>query len=135
MLLLGYDIGSSAVKAALLDVETGHPLAMARSPADAELAMDAPQPGWAEQPPGRWWKHVAAATERLRAEADWDPAAVRGIGLSYQMHGLVVVDEQHTPLRPAIIWCDSRAVDIGREAFAALGKTWCLEHLLNSPGN
>jgi len=135
MLLLGYDIGSSAIKAALLDAETGRTVAMTRSPSDTELAMDAPQPGWAEQPPDRWWDHVIAATQQLHEAADWDPADVQGIGLSYQMHGLVLVDDDLEALRPSIIWCDSRAVDIGQEAFEALGAEWCLSHLLNSPGN
>jgi len=135
MLLLGYDIGSSAIKAALLEVDSGDVVAAARAPADREMRMDAPQPGWAEQPPARWWEHVRSATEALRAEADFDPEAVEAIGLTYQMHGLVLLDEDHTVLRPSIIWSDSRAVDIGQEAFEALGQKWCLEHLLNSPGN
>ena len=135
MLLLGYDIGSSAIKAALLDANTGRTVAMARAPSDTEMAMDAPQPGWAGQRPARWWDHVVAATQQLHAAADWDAADVQGLGLSYQMHGLVLVDDDFEVLRPSIIWCDSRAVDIGREAFEALGAEWCLSHLLNSPGN
>ncbi len=135
MYLLGYDVGSSAIKAALLEVETGRVKASARSPVDSEMRMEAPRSGWAEQPPGRWWHHVQAATEALREEARFDPEAVEAIGLTYQMHGLVLVDENHDVLRPSIIWCDSRAVDIGREAFEELGREWCLRHLLNSPGN
>ncbi|MFB6272932.1 MAG: FGGY family carbohydrate kinase, partial [Salinibacter sp.] len=135
MLLLGYDIGSSAIKAALLDADSGDVLASARAPAADEMPMDAPQSGWAEQPPAKWWNHVQAATDALRAEADFAPEAVEAIGLTYQMHGLVLLDENHEVLRPSIIWADSRAVDIGREAFEALGREWCLQHLLNSPGN
>ena len=135
MLLLGYDIGSSAIKAALLDAETGAVAASARSPSAEEMTMEAPEPGWAEQPPERWWHHLQAATDALHAHFDFDPDAVGAIGLTYQMHGLVLVDASHQVLRPSIIWCDSRAVDIGREAFAALGPEWCLSHLLNSPGN
>ena len=134
-MLLGYDVGSSAIKAALLDPEAGTVVASARSPADEEMTMEAPRPGWAEQPPSRWWHHVQAATEALRTEAGPDLEAVEAIGLTYQMHGLVLVDEAHEVLRPSIIWCDSRAVDIGRAAFEALGREWCLRHLLNSPGN
>lgn len=134
-MLLGYDIGSSAIKAALLDTDTGEVVASARSPSDEEMTMEAPQPGWAEQPPGRWWRHVQNATEALHEKARFDPEAVEAIGLTYQMHGLVLLDENHEVLRPSIIWCDSRAVDIGREAFDALGREWCLQHLLNSPGN
>ena len=135
MLLLGYDIGSSAIKAALLDAETGTVVASARAPSDEEMTMEAPQPGWAEQPPERWWHYIQAATDALHANFDFDPGAVGAIGLTYQMHGLVLVDDHHEVLRPSIIWCDSRAVNIGREAFEALGGEWCLSHLLNSPGN
>jgi xylulokinase len=135
MLLLGYDIGSSAIKAALLDAERGTVVASARSPADEEMTMEAPQPGWAEQPPSRWWHHVQAATAALRETADTDLETVAAVGLTYQMHGLVLLDAQGEVLRPSIIWCDSRAVDLGREAFEALGREWCLAHLLNSPGN
>ena len=134
-MLLGYDIGSSAIKAALLDPDTGNTVASARAPSDHEMSMDAPRPGWAEQPPARWWRHVQAATDALRSRPDADLQAVQAIGITYQMHGLVLVDENHEALRPAIIWADSRAVDIGREAFGALGTDWCLRHLLNSPGN
>ena len=135
MLLLGYDIGSSAIKAALLDADRGTVVASARSPAEEEMTMEAPRPGWAEQPPSRWWRHLRAATDALREADGADLDAVAAIGLTYQMHGLVLLDADHAVLRPSIIWCDSRAVDVGREAFAALGRTWCLEHLLNSPGN
>lgn len=135
MLLLGYDIGSSAIKAALLDTDTGTVVASARSPADEEMTMEAPEPGWAEQPPARWWRHIQNATAKLQNTARFDPDAIAAIGLTYQMHGLVLLDEDHEVLRPSIIWCDSRAVDIGRSAFDALGREWCLQHLLNSPGN
>ncbi len=134
-MLLGYDVGSSAIKAALLAPDTGTVVASARSPSDEEMTMEAPQPGWAEQPPGRWWHHVQRATDALHEKARFDPEAVAAVGLTYQMHGLVLLDENHEALRPSIIWCDSRAVDMGREAFEALGREWCLQHLLNSPGN
>jgi xylulokinase len=133
MLLLGYDIGSSSVKATALDAETGAVLASATSPQDAEMTMIAEQPGWAEQHPETWWEHVQAATALLRRTLDLD--AVGAIGLAYQMHGLVLVDEDYEVLRPSIIWCDSRAVPFGEEAFAALGEDYCRRHLLNSPGN
>jgi xylulokinase len=135
MLLLGYDIGSSAIKAALLDADRGTVLASARSPADDEMTMEAPRPGWAEQPPERWWHHLQAATDALRETEGADLEAVAAIGLTYQMHGLVLLDAADEVLRPAIIWCDSRAVDLGRDAFEALGPDWCFEYLLNSPGN
>jgi xylulokinase len=132
--LIGYDIGSSSVKASLLDAATGRLVASAYSP-DRELAIIAPRPGWAEQHPQTWWKHVKAATARIRASTPADLRDVRAIGISYQMHGLVVVDKRGAALRNAIIWCDSRAVAIGAAACKAIGPRRCLERLLNSPGN
>lgn len=130
--LLGFDVGSSSVKAALLDIESGACLASAVSP-QRELPIQAPQPGWAEQDPAVWWEHVVLATRELAAGADL--SAVRALGVSYQMHGLVCLDKAFEVLRPAIIWCDSRAVAVGERAFAALGPERCLRQLLNSPGN
>ncbi len=134
MYALGYDIGSSAIKASLLDVETGHLVASGISPKQ-EMPIIARRPGWAEQDPDMWWKNLALATHELFAKAKVDSEAVAAIGISYQMHGLVVLDKTGRTLRPSIIWCDSRAVDIGRKAFEAIGKERCLGTLLNSPGN
>ncbi len=129
-MFLGIDIGTSSIKAALLDAEGGRQLASASSP-DTELAILAPEPGFAEQDPDVWWEHVQNAVcllpEDLRAR-------VLGIGIGYQMHGLVLVDDGHRPTRDAIIWCDSRAASIGDRAADALGDYW-MGNLLNSPGN
>ncbi|MFD2719636.1 xylulokinase [Hymenobacter monticola] len=134
--LLGYDLGSSSIKAALLDSATGRCVASATSPAGGrELGMDVPQPGWAEQHPERWWQEVVAATQLLRRHFPFAPGEVAAIGITYQMHGLVLVDKEGQVLRPAIIWCDSRAVDLGNQAFSDLGEAYCLENFLNSPGN
>lgn len=132
--LLGYDIGSSSVKAALLEAATGKSAAAAFSPA-VEMPIRAPHPGFAEQDPERWWNEALEATRQLKKQQDFKPDEVIAIGISYQMHGLVCVDRQLQPLRPAIIWCDSRAVDIGNRAFQTLGEKFCLQHFLNSPGN
>lgn len=132
--LLGYDVGSSSVKVALLDIATGKTVATATSP-EQEMGMIAHQAGWAEQDPDSWWQEAVNATHKLKAKYTFDPALVAGIGISYQMHGLVVVDKDFRPLRPSIIWCDSRAVEIGNKAFATMGSEACLGHLLNSPGN
>ncbi len=132
--LLGFDVGSSSIKASLLDVDLGRAVASATSPA-AELDMTALQPGWAEQHPDLWWKHMCSAVAMLRADHATAVDAVRAIGISYQMHGLVVIDRKGTVLRPSIIWCDSRAVPYGEKAFADLGAQLCLTRLLNSPGN
>jgi xylulokinase len=134
MYFLGYDLGSSSVKASILNGETGVAVAKSAYP-DDELAIEAKQPGWAEQHPDRWWESVEGATERVLGDAGIDPGKIQAIGISYQMHGLVVVDASGSVLRPSIIWCDSRAVDIGRRAYEALGRERCLRTLLSSPGN
>jgi xylulokinase len=133
-LLLGLDIGSSSVKASIVDADTGKSIATAQSPSE-EMEMFAPHPGWAEQKPELWWENVVASVRTAIGKASAKPDEVRAIGISYQMHGLVVVDRNHTPLRPSIIWCDSRAVEIGQSAFKSLGEEYCLKHFLNSPGN
>jgi len=132
--LLGYDIGSSSIKASLLDAATGRCVAAATTPT-TEMGMDVPQPGWAEQRPERWWQEIINATRQLQDTYGFEGAQVAAIGITYQMHGLVLVDAQGQVLRPAIIWCDSRAVELGNQAFADLGEAHCLEHFLNSPGN
>lgn len=133
--LLGFDIGSSSVKASLIEAESGHLIASATSPQDTELEINAPKPGWAEQHPDMWWQHVQNATRQLKAKSGVNLHDVQAIGISYQMHGLVVVDKNQHVLRPSIIWCDSRAVSIGEKAFNEIGSETCLQHLLNSPGN
>ena len=132
--LLGLDIGSSSIKACLLDAESGRALASAGSP-DTELPIDAPEAGWAEQHPDTWWEHAVKATRKVVEKAGVDTGAIMGVGISYQMHGLVCVDKDGAVLRPSIIWCDSRAVAIGDAACEALGKDVCLDRFLNSPGN
>ncbi|HKL18887.1 MAG TPA: FGGY family carbohydrate kinase [Halalkalibaculum sp.] len=134
MLLLGYDIGSSSIKASIVDTETGRQIASAQSP-DRELAIQSPKMGWAEQDPDVWWKHLKIATGRLLESDKIQKEAITAIGISYQMHGLVLVDEKRNVLRPSIIWCDGRAVETGNELFRGLGEKYSLSHLLNSPGN
>ena len=134
MYILGYDVGSSSIKATLLDAETGTAIVSASSPSK-ELDIIAPRPGWAEQQPAVWWEHVKASTARILAQSGVNRKDIRAIGISYQMHGLVIVDRSHTVLRPSIIWCDSRAVEIGDRAFEEIGRERCLRQLLNSPGN
>lgn len=130
--LLGLDIGSSSIKASLVDAATGEEVALAQSPKE-EMPMLSRQPGWAEQEPETWWQHTISAVREVMSKVD-HPEIV-SIGIAYQMHGLVIVDKDYKPLRPSIIWCDSRAVSIGEKAFQGLGEKFCLEHLLNSPGN
>ncbi len=133
-LLMGYDVGSSSVKASLLDAETGKVLGSATSP-KKELDIIAKKSGWAEQEPGVWWEHVKKATAEIKAATGFDAGDVKAIGISYQMHGLVCVDKSKEVLRPAIIWCDSRAVETGAKAAADIGAEKCLKNLFNLPGN
>jgi xylulokinase len=132
--LLGYDLGSSSVKASLIDITSGLAVASAQSPTE-EMPMIAVRSGWAEQDPTLWWEHAVKALESCLKKAKASASEVIAIGVSYQMHGLVCVDKNLNVLRPSIIWCDSRAVDIGKAAFKNLGEGYSLEHLLNSPGN
>jgi xylulokinase len=132
--LLGYDIGSSSIKATLLDIESGTAVTSASSPA-TELDIQSLQPGWAEQDPAIWWENVVQATAKIKSQSGINLEAVEAIGISYQMHGLVLVDKAMKVLRSSIIWCDSRAVPIGEKAFQEIGPEKCLQHLLNSPGN
>ena len=132
--LLGYDVGSSSIKATLMEAETGKVIAAATSP-DKELEIIARKPGWAEQQPEVWWDNVKSATQQLKAKARFKASDVEAIGISYQMHGLVAVDKNYEVLRPAIIWCDSRAVEIGQKAAKEIGEQKCLKKLLNLPGN
>lgn len=132
--LLGYDIGSSSIKATLLHVQSGVSVAAAHSPKQ-ELHIDSPKAGWAEQQPDTWWEHLVKATRSMLQRSDINPAGISAIGISYQMHGLVAVDKKQQVLRPSIIWCDSRATEVGSKALSALGSQFCLDHYLNSPGN
>ena len=134
MYLLGYDIGSSSVKASLVEVTTGRCAASAFFPGQ-EAPIRSDRPGWAEQDPAEWWGYLKQATASVLAQTRCDAADIKAIGVSYQMHGLVCVDRDQHVLRPSVIWCDSRAVPYGQRAFEALGVDWCLTHLLNSPGN
>ncbi|MDD2313886.1 MAG: FGGY family carbohydrate kinase [Proteiniphilum sp.] len=134
MYLLGYDIGSSSVKAALVDVETGKIVASDFFP-KTEMPMQAKQAGWAEQDPEMWWSNLKLANASVLAKSEIDPQDIKAIGISWQMHGLVMVDKDRNLLRPSIIWCDSRAVPYGEKAFKAIGEEKALSHLLNSPGN
>ena len=135
MYLLGYDIGSSSVKASLVEAESGKCVASAFYP-KTEAPILSRQAGWAEQDPSQWMEYLKQATcETLSLAGKVDKGDIRAIGISYQMHGLVCVDKDKQVLRPSIIWCDSRAVPYGEKAFERLGTDWCLQHLLNSPGN
>lgn len=134
MYILGFDIGSSSVKASLIDLEKGSNVASAFYP-KREMDIMAKQPGWAEQDPAMWWENLKAAAKEVITTSKVKASDIKAIGISYQMHGLVIVDKNQKVLRPSIIWCDSRAVPYGEKAFTEIGANKCLGHLLNSPGN
>ena len=134
MYLLGIDLGSSSVKASVIDGESGKCLASAFYPKD-EMKIIAKKQGWAEQEPETWWTNFKAAIADCNSQLGAMKKQIGAIGISYQMHGLVTVDKNFKVLRPSIIWCDGRAVEYGEKAFNGIGKDFCLSHLLNSPGN
>ena len=132
--LLGFDVGSSSVKASLVSIDNGKCVATAFYP-EKEAPIMAVKAGWAEQDPQMWWDNAKLALKKIMSDAKASADDVKAIGISYQMHGLVCVDKNLKALRPSIIWCDSRAVPYGERAFSSLGADQCLTHLLNSPGN
>jgi xylulokinase len=134
MYLLGFDIGSSSVKACLVNAETGKTVAQDYSP-KSEMPITAVKPGWAEQQPEMWWDNLRLSCASVIAQSGAKADEIGAIGISWQMHGLVMIDNRRQVLRPSIIWCDSRAVPYGEKALATLGNEFCLSHLLNSPGN
>ena len=134
MYLLGIDIGSSSVKASILNGETGEIAGTSFYPKN-EMTIVAKKSGWAEQQPELWWENLKLAILEAKSLAKISGEEIVAIGISYQMHGLVVVDKQQNVLRPSIIWCDSRATEIGSKAFNEIGNEKCLNALLNSPGN
>ena len=131
---LGFDVGSSSVKASLVEMESGQCAASAFFP-ESEAPIKAVRAGWAEQSPENWWQYLKQSLRKIMDETGAKGEQIRAIGISYQMHGLVCIDKELKPLRDAIIWCDSRAVPYGERAFNDLGSDLCLGHLLNSPGN
>ena len=132
--LLGFDVGSSSVKASLVDADNGKCVASAFYP-EKEAPIMAVKAGWAEQEPESWWEYAKLSLKKIMADAGAKVEDIKAVGISYQMHGLVCVDKDLKALRPSIIWCDSRAVPYGEKAFRDLGADKCLSHLLNSPGN
>lgn len=135
MLLLGIDVGTSSIKVSVVDSQTQDAIASAQYPEDTENKVISVQPGFAEQDPNTWWEHTQLAISAVLARDQVNASDISAIGIAYQMHGLVVVDEEGQPLRNSIIWCDSRAVELGEEAFESIGHEKSLERLLNSPGN
>jgi len=132
--LLGIDIGTSSIKVSVVDIATRKRVATAQYP-DNEVEIKSIKPGWAEQSPQEWWQNAVHAILRMNATGIFNPEDIRAIGIAYQMHGLVLVDKDQQVLRDSIIWCDSRAIELGEDALTQIGSEKCLHHLLNSPGN
>ena len=134
MQFLGIDLGSSSVKVAVIDGKSGAVLGQAQQPKQ-EMEIVSGQPDWAEQSPDMWFGYLKKAISEVLQKDGIDGENIGAAGISYQMHGLVLVDKEQQVIRPSIIWCDSRAVNIGDKASEDLGEEWTLTHLLNSPGN
>ena len=134
MLLLGIDVGTSSIKVSVVDAATQECITSAQYP-EKESGITSVKPGWAEQSPEMWWRHVQKAVLKVHGTKKYDPKNIGAIGIAYQMHGLVLIDKHQKVLRDSIIWCDSRAVSIGNKAFQTIGENKCLSTLLNSPGN
>ena len=134
MYYLGYDLGSSSIKVSIVCSKTGKNIHTLNEPSN-EMQIISNQNDWAEQDPDTWWNHICNGTKRILKESKVKNKEIISIGISYQMHGLVIIDKKGNSLRNSIIWCDSRAVDIGNNAFNDLGAVRCSENLLNSPGN
>ncbi|MEO7216356.1 FGGY family carbohydrate kinase [Mucilaginibacter sp.] len=134
MLLLGIDLGTSSVKISVVDIDGQRLVASAQYP-ETEAQIITLQTGWAEQSPDSWWEQTERAIALCHQKGVYDPKDITAIGIAYQMHGLVLVDKDQNVLRNSIIWCDSRAVEIGDKAFEDIGHETCLSHMLNSPGN
>lgn len=134
MYLLGLDVGSSSVKAAIVDAASGKCVSSDFFP-KKEAPIKALRPGWAEQDPESWVTYAREAVASCLGSSKVDAADIKAIGISYQMHGLVAIDKDRRVVRDAVIWCDSRGVPYGEKAFKELGADVCLPHLLNSPGN
>src|SRR5215831_2951745 len=132
MLLLGIDLGTSSIKVSVVNAETQKCIASAQYPKH-EVSILSVQSGWAEQSPEMWWHNIKEAIKKINRTGSFDPLNIVAIGIAYQMHGLVVIDKQREVLRDSIIWCDSRAVETGNNAYKEIGELKCNECLLNSP--
>ena len=133
MYFLGIDLGSSSIKLAVLDGTTGKAIANTTVP-DKEMQMHAKQSGWAEQDPESWWSYTCDGIAKLKNQGI-SIELIKAIGISYQMHGLVLTDRDLNVLRPSIIWCDSRAASLGRAIYQEKGNDFFQSRILGSPGN
>ena len=133
MYYIGYDLGSSSIKAALVDSNSGKSVGITQYP-EQEMAILSIESGWAEQDPDLWWFYICEVTKKLLLKTGVKADKVIGIGISYQMHGLVVIDKNHKVLRPSIIWCDSRAVEVGNQTFKGAGEEKWVFNMAHNTG-
>src|SRR4051812_9015703 len=125
--LLGIDVGTTGTRAVLLD-EAGRVVCAA----DAEhAAMSSPRFGWAEQDPRDWWRAACTAIKACLAKARVQAGEISGIGVTGQMHGLVLLDEAGEVLRPSIIWCDQRTEEQCRAITERVGAKRLIELAAN----
>src|SRR6056300_520970 len=132
--LLGIDLGSSSIKIALIEKTSGKSIGIVQEP-ETEMSIEAIQKGWAEQDPEAWWNITCTGIKKIITQHNISSESIEGIGIAYQMHGLVLIDKQGDLLRKSIIWCDSRAVEVGKNTYKKIGEKYCNEYLLNSPAN
>jgi xylulokinase len=125
-LLLGLDVSTTGAKALLIN-EAGQVVSSATS----ALTLSTPRPLWSEQNPADWWAGITKSIRDALAQAGASGEDVAAIGLTGQMHGLVLLDEQGEVLRPAILWNDQRTGEQCDEIRARLGK----ERLIRITGN
>ncbi|UCD43595.1 MAG: xylulokinase, partial [Chloroflexota bacterium] len=125
-LLLGVDVSTTGAKALLID-QSGNVISSATTP----LTLQTPHPLWSEQDPLQWWRGIKTSIETALSEADVSPEAIAGIGLTGQMHGLVLLDENGEVLRPAILWNDQRTGPQCDRIRETVGK----ERLIQITGN
>lgn len=134
MLLCGIDLGTSSIKVSIVDA-TNQKIVHSVTFPEVENEIISPQPGFAEQSPDHWWYCVKEGIKKANSSGKYNPKDIKSIGISYQMHGLVIVNQANEVLRNSIIWCDSRASSYGEKAYQSIGEEYCNQHYLNSPGN
>lgn len=125
-LLLGIDVSTTGVKALLID-EMGQVISSATTP----IPLSTPYPLWSEQSPEHWWSGAVTSIRQVLAQTGLDGSEIRGVGLTGQMHGLVLLDAKNKILRPAILWNDQRTAEECEQIYRMVG----FERLLQITGN
>ena len=124
--LIGLDIGTSGAKCILVD-DKGAVLASSTQ----EYPLSTPKPGWAEQDPQDWWNAAVSTIRGVLEKSGVNPGDVKGLGISGQMHGLVLLDETGEPLGRSLLWCDGRTQRECDEITQAVGEKRLIEIAAN----